>query len=318
MHGFNRRAALTTLAGITLGGALPRRALADTTLLHVGIVPIFEVAPFYAANQLGMMAKEGLATTTEATMTGAVGIPALIGGSYDIVYSNSISVLTAISKGLDLRIILETTRIQSKPPDSGAIVTLKGANLKTGKDFERKTLACNGLSNLQWAVEVEWIRATGGDPAKVTIVELPLASMAEAVKSGRVDGAFMLEPFLTIAQGDPTFETAAFPFSKVFATGAPALWVATGATAAQRPEILRAFVRAYRAGANWVNANSGKDPYLQLVANYTKVERRVIEKMPIFPAEYTFYPRSLAMVNTLMVNTGLLQKPVDLTPHLFT
>lgn len=62
----------------------------------------------------------------------------------------------------------------------------------------------------------------------------------------------------------------------------------------------------------------GKEAYFQLVAGYTKLDRRLIERMTLFPAAYTISPRSLAVLNDLMVKTGLLSKRIDLGPYLFT
>src|SRR4051812_20466856 len=105
------RRALTAL-GAALAFSSPGAATAaEPTLLRVSLIPIYSVAPHYAAEAQGYFAAENIAVTTQPIQGGVVGVPGLMSGSIDILYTNTVSVLTAIERGIDLRILAEATRV---------------------------------------------------------------------------------------------------------------------------------------------------------------------------------------------------------------
>src|ERR1700733_12342950 len=118
----SRRLALTGLGGTLALLRTPMGAgAAEPVQLHVSIVPIFDVAPLFAATAQGYFANEGIAVTTQAVQGGVVGIPGLVSGAYDVCYTNSISVLVALQRGIDLRIVAVGAPISDHPPDPAAL-----------------------------------------------------------------------------------------------------------------------------------------------------------------------------------------------------
>jgi len=313
----SRRANLTAMAGAIATAALPRIARADAAPLRVALVPIFDVAPYYAADQQGYFTAENLAPTVQFVRGGAAAIPALVGGSFDTIYANGTSIVQAIARGLDLRIILEGSPIGAHPPDPGALLRRKGEPLRTGKDMEGKVVGVNALRDVQWMFVMAWVKETGGDPDKVQIIEVPLPAMVDALKAKRVDAALVLDPFMTMGLADPTIELLDWALSRVYAGGPVAFFAITPELAASRPNDVRAFIRAYRRGAAWVNANSGKDPYVKLISGYTNITPDLVRQMKPVPAQADIIPGSLGHLTALMTQTGLLTANVDLRSKIF-
>ena len=91
----SRRHALAMLGGslAIMGlGLSPTMAADAPTVVHVSIIPIYSVAPHFAADAQGYFAAENIAVTTQPVQTGAVGIPGLISGAFDVLYTNTVSV----------------------------------------------------------------------------------------------------------------------------------------------------------------------------------------------------------------------------------
>ena len=302
----SRRATLAGIAGAVASTALPRSARADLLPMRVALVPIWDVAPYYAAEQQGYFTAEGLAPTVQIVRGGAAAIPALVGGSFDMVYANGTSVVTAIAKGIDLRIILEGAPIGAAPPDPGALLKRKGDPYKTGKDMEGKIIGVNALRDVQWMLVTGWVKATGGDPDKVQMVEVPLPAMVDTIKAKRVDAALVLDPFMTMGLTDPGIELLDWALSKAYPNGPVGMFTITPELAAKRPADLRAFVRAYKKGAAWVNANTGKEPLIKLIAGYSGIPPEVIAQMKPVPAHAEIVPSGLPRLTALMTQTGLL------------
>ena len=177
----SRRGSLATMAAALAGSALPRAARADAIPLRVALVPIWDVAPYYAADQQGYFTAENLACSPFIVRGGAAGIPAVVGGSYDMIYANGTSIVQAITKGIDLRIILEGAPIGAHPPDPGALLKRKGEPLKTGKDLEGKVVGVNALGGSPHIAVKAWIDKNGGDAGAVHFVELTFPSMPAAL-----------------------------------------------------------------------------------------------------------------------------------------
>jgi len=315
-EGLSRRAALTLLTVSAAATALPKARAAEPTLLHVSIVPIFDVAPYFAADKQGYFAAEGLALTSQPTQGGAVGIPALVSGSFDIVYSNSISVVTALEQGIDLRIIAQGSLI-STPPNSNGLLGRKGEGFRTGKDLEGKTIGVNARYNIQWLAMRAWVKKTGGDPDKVTYREVPIPSSLDAIKTKQVDVGLALDPFLTIGLGDPELEFIDWPIYAVLPGGATAFWVVLGKTAAEKPDMVKSFVRAYRKGAQWVNAHHGTPEFIDLVSSYTHIDPKLVGKMVVPTAELGVTLGPIKQLTALMRENGLLHGDVDVQSKIF-
>lgn len=312
----SRRTALTMLGGGPLALGLARAYAAEPTLLHVSIVPIFDVAPYFAADKEGYFAAEGLAVTTQPTQSGVVGIPALISGSFDIVYSNSISVLVALERGIDLRLIAQGS-LMAPPPDSNAVLGRKGEGLRTGKDLEGKTIGINARYDIQWLAMRGWVKKTGGDPDKVIFREVPIPSSLDAIKSKQVDVGLVLDPYLTIGLDDPALEFIDWPIYAVMPGGPTAFWVVTGKTVEEKPEIVKSFVRAYRQGATWVNAHHGTEPFINLVSSYTRIDPKLAAKMVVPTAELGVTLGPIKQLMALMRENGLLKSDVEVQTKIF-
>jgi NitT/TauT family transport system substrate-binding protein len=317
MTRISRRAGLLTLAGAVTGAALPRVARAQAATLRIGLVPIWDVGPYYAAAAQGYFTAENLDVSAQIVRGGAVGIPAMLSGSLDIAYSNGTSIVQAIARGIDLRIILEGTPVGAAPPDPGALLKRKADPFKTGKDMEGKVIGVNVLGDVQWMFVTAWIKKTGGDPTKVKIIEIAFPEMVAALKQGRVDAVLALDPFMTIGLGDPTIDLLDWVLSRVYAGGPVAFYSITPQIAQTRANDIRAYIRAYRRGAAWLNANQGKDAFYNLIAGFTGLNADLIRKMTQVPAHADIDRNSLSHLTTLMDQTGLLTAGVDLRSKVF-
>ena len=312
-----RRATLTGIAAAAAGAALPRIAGAADPL-RVGLVPIWDVAPFYAATEQGYFAAENVAATPQIIRGGAAALPAMVSGSLDIIYANGVSLVQAITRGIDVRILMEGAPAGASPPDPGALLKRKGDPFKTGKDYEGKIIAVNALRDVQWMLVMAWVKATGGDPDKVQIVELPIPAMVEAIKAKRVDGAFVLDPFMTAGLADPAIDMADWVLSRVYANGPVGFFATTPQLTQTRGPELRSFMRAYKRGVTWVNANAGKEPFYAFIAGFTGINVDVVKKMINVPAHAELTPNTFPRLTSLMTQTGLLTTTVDLRTKIFT
>lgn len=314
----SRRKALAGLgSSVVLAGISPALA-ADLPLVRVSIIPIFAVAAHFAAEKQGYFTEEGIAVTTQPVQGGALGITGLIGGSFDVLYANSISCMTALERGFDLRFFASGAPVPLQPPDPGALLIRKGENLKTGKDFEGKSIGINARFDLQWLVMRTWVKKTGGDVDKVTLREVPLPAMVDAVKTKQVDGALVLDPFMTLAGNDPAVERVAWPLSTAMAGLPTSYWLTSGNAVQAKAPLIRRYQKAFLRGGEWINAHLRDEAYNQLVAGYTKTNPQLIGQMVASKQPLDIDVDGANRLIALMKENELLKTDIDFKSKLFS
>ena len=317
----SRRQALASAGATVASTALPfgmgRAFAAELPLVRVSIIPIFAVAPHFVAEKEGYFAAEGISVTTQPVQTGALGIPGLMSGSFDVLYTSTVPMLIALERGIDLRIIAESTRVPSTPPDGVALFKRKEDALKTGKDLEGKTVAINAKFGFQWIAVSKWVKKTGGDPTKVEFREIPFPSMIDSLKSKQVDAAFMLDPYKMSAFEDPALELLSWATSVGMPGLSTSVWVVSGKTADERPDLVRRYQRAFMKGGKWVNDNFGKPPYIDLVAGFTKMDPAKLAQTATEPQIMEMDAAPINGIGDVMQEFDLLKQKADVTSKIF-
>jgi NitT/TauT family transport system substrate-binding protein len=297
------------LAATVALAALPL-AHAQTTKLRVSTIPIIDVAPLQVAITKGFFAAEGLEVDTTPTQGGAAGIPALAAGQVQIAFSNIISIVLAAKQGLPFELIAAGSTTGDTTPDLAALVAKKGATFRTGKDFEGKRIAVNTRNNIIWLYARAWVKATGGDPDKVTYLEVPFPQMIDAVKGDRVDAAFVVEPFLTSGL-ESDMALVAWPYNTVQRRLPVAQYAANKAFIQQNPQVIEKFVRAYNKGVDWANQNRGSDELAQIISSYSRMPAALVKKLPIPEFTKTVDPAAIDTVVEEMRRHGMLEGAFD-------
>ena len=258
--------------------------------IRAAMIPIESAASIYYASNNGYFSKAGLdVQITQNPSTPAVAA-AVASGTFDIAYATISTLAAAHVRGLPFVVIgAGVGFIPGVVP--GAIMVPVNSPIKTAKDCNGKTFATAGLGTIAEYLPRAWIDKNGGDSTTVKFVEVTFAETAAAMTAGRVDAAYMVEPFLTVAakKGD----------ARILATGDDAIgpkftstgWYATSQWAKAHPDLVERFANAMMESARWANANQTKvvpilakelkvDPVLAAAAHRPYfVERLVAEQL---------------------------------------
>src|SRR5690606_19825817 len=119
----------------------PAGHAAELTTVRLSMQPVPSSAPIVAADQLGYFEAEGLKVDVTPTSGGAVGLPALVGGSLDFVISNIVSIVLAANEGLDVKVIAANSDTSPGAPDTSAVVVKADSEIKGAADLVGKRLA---------------------------------------------------------------------------------------------------------------------------------------------------------------------------------
>jgi NitT/TauT family transport system substrate-binding protein len=283
---------------------------AGTDKVNVGVIAIVDVAPIYLGKEKGFFSKRHIDLTLAVGSGGAVTVPGVVSGQYQFGFGNITSLLVARDHGLPVKVLANgnsSTGVTGK--DFSGVVVKADSPLHSPRDLAGRTVSVNNLKNIGDTTVRASVRKDGGDPTKVKFLELAFPDAPAAVASGRVDAAWVVEPFLTAAlsQGQRVV-------SWNMVDTAPGMTVAayftTDAMAKSNPGLVSRFTEAIKESLAYADAHP--DEARQILKSYTKITDDVIAKitLPKWPADIN--RDSVQQLGMLAKQDGLIDKDADL------
>lgn len=280
-----------------------------TTAVTVGVIPIIDVAPVYLGIKQGFFKEEGLELKLETAQGGAAIVPGVMSDQYQFGFSNTVSLLLGGSKGLALQAVAAgVSSTGDKGKDFGGVVVKGDSGIKSAADLAGKKIAVNTLQNINTITVNAAVRAAGGDPSGIEYVELAFPDIAPAVAKGDVDAGQLVEPFLTIAQGQGDRQV-----TSNYAETAPDLLVGMYFTsdeyAKQNPKVVKAFGAAMKKSMGYAKENP--DAVRAILSEYTDIAADVQKNavLPSWPTEIK--TDSVQKLAELMAKDGLAESAPD-------
>ncbi|GAA1648677.1 ABC transporter substrate-binding protein [Georgenia ruanii] len=280
----------------------------EVTDLTVGVVPVIDHAAVYIANQEGFFEEEGLTVTPQVMQGGAAALPAMVSGDLQAAFATYPSFFLAESKGLGVTIVAEGIRATEK---TGGVFVPGDSDIQDAKGLAGATIAVNTLNNTGAVTIKAVLDEQGVDPASVKFVELAFPDMAPALERGDVDAAWLVEPFRTgvVAAGG---RMALASYSGV-AEGIPVSGLAmTDEFVKENPNTAAAFARAIDKANAFIADNP--DAAREIVTTYSQTKPEVAAKLELPQWRGGGVDANeINRWNDLMISTGALTKPVDIT-----
>ena len=283
---------------------------AEQTTLRVGVIPIADVAPLYLGMKQGFFEEQDLKLEPQLAEGGAAITPAVLSGDFQIGFSNTVSLLIAASKDLPVTIISQGVLGGKTEDEAWAdVLVLKDGPIKEPKDLEGKTIAVNTLKNVCEVTIRASLADMGVDDSTLKFTEVPFPDMNAALEAERVDGACVVEPF--VSQGKAGKARGIDPF---YVNTAPDLTVATYFTSKQyaeeNPEVVERFVTAMKQSLDYAQQNP--DAVREVLGEYTQIPPEVAQSitLPQWRADLTL--DTIERLSQLSLEYGLIESEPDL------
>jgi NitT/TauT family transport system substrate-binding protein len=249
---------------------------AAPTKLTVATIAIVDVAPIYLGNQKGFFAEQNLELTLQIAAGGAEIVPAVVSGQCQIGFANIVTLMLAHAKGLPLKAVAAGNSSTGKPDDFSAILVPAGSPLKTVKELEGKTVSVNQINNIGGVTVRQAVRRAGGDPDQVKLIEVRFPEVPAALEQHRVDAAWVVEPFLTLARAQ-----GATVLDWNLAATAPNVMIAAYFTTTDyvrdNPDVIKRFTAAIDKSLSY--AADHPDEARAILLSYTKIDKAIAEKL---------------------------------------
>ena len=173
-------------AGLALLLALPAAMAQEKMQLQLNWFQLADHAPVYLAIKKGYFKEEGIELTVLRGSGSADSAKKIDLGQADVGISDAPTVLTAISKGANLKMVAV---VYDKAGNN--VFFRKSANIKTPKDLVGKKIAVPPADShrVLWPA---FASLNGIDPNSVTLVNVKPEGKQAIVAAGEVDGSFDL------------------------------------------------------------------------------------------------------------------------------
>jgi NitT/TauT family transport system substrate-binding protein len=283
---------------------------AKPATIKVGVIPIADVAPLYLGNKKGFFKEENLTVQPQLAEGGAAITPAVVSGQFQFGFSNTISLLIAASKNLPVQIVAQGVLAGTDEKEAWAeLLVLKDGPIKTGKDLEGKTIAVNTLNNICEVTIKASLEKEGVNVNSLKFTEVPFPEMNAALERNRVQGACVVEPF--VSQGKAGKAKGIDPF---YIRTAPDLTVATYFTskqyAEQNKDVVDRFVRAMNKSLDYAQQNP--DEVRAVLRDYTMIPPEAVESIKLPSWRPDLNRPTIEQLSQLSLKYGLIEEEPNL------
>lgn len=281
---------------------------AGLTKVVVGVTPIApSVAVKYGIDK-GIFEKHGLDLEMTTTSAGAAMLPAVSTGDLNFGVGNPLSVMTAVDKGLDMKIV--TGFANSKAVGTNGVVVRADSGINTFADLAGKTTSVNALKTQGDLTILRSAVMDGGDPKALKFSELPFSDMEAQLERKNMDAIWTPEPFLSQALANPANKLLGDPSQKTI-PGLPAMVTFTsGKFAQENPDVVATFQAAMTETLAAAEAdNAGAKAMLPA---FIKMDAKVAEGLNMDTWDGTIMSEQLTALGDLATKFEFIAKSPDL------
>jgi NitT/TauT family transport system substrate-binding protein len=281
----------------------------EPATVKVGVIPIADVAPLYLGIKQGFFKQEKLTIKPQPAEGGAAIVAATVAGDDQIGFSNTTSLLIANSKNVPVKLIAQGVAGAAKTSGAWDAVLVKKGSTLTPKDLEGKTVAVNTLQNVGPLTINTALKKRGVDYKKVKYAEIPFPEANQALESGRVDAAWVVEPFVGqgLAAGS---KPILFPYEETTPNLTVASYFTNKQYLSQNGDVVDRFVKAMNKSLTY--AQSHPDAVRKVVPTYTKIPAAVATKMKLPQWSPDIGRPTIELQAKLAKEYGFLTKEPDL------
>jgi NitT/TauT family transport system substrate-binding protein len=282
--------------------------------IKIGIIPSTDMAPLYVALNEGYFKDEGLDVELVTLGGGGEAMTSLLGGDVDFSFASYPLLVQAQQKGkgkVDVKIVSDASAAK---PDTVAVVVKKDSALRSAADLEGKKIAVSSTGSMADLAVLAGMKAAKADTSGIKWKVMKFPDMLPKLQTGEIDAAFLVEPFLSVAQAQLGVWTVFQPMVGRLDGIALNGYAALGKTTSAYPKTVAAFQRAVLKAHRAATTPQGQNALRDALMAQAKVKPEIapVLHLPAYPL--TTDPTRLQRVPDLLREFGLINEPFDIRP----
>ncbi len=281
--------------------------------MNVGTLPTDGSAGVFYAQELGYFKDVGLDVHIATMSSGPVVAQAIAGHAIDIGVVNVVTVSSAYLRGIHFKYIA-LADIASPRTRTDMMMVLKNSTIQKAADLNNKTIALNGLKDLQQVCAMAWVDKNGGDSKTLKFVEVPFPEMGGALVQKRVDAAMLVEPFVSASRA--TARSIGNDLTGVGSNYMIVGWVATDTWLATHGDVARRFKSAILKADAW--ANDHQKESAAILVRHSKLKPEIVDTMARAVSGTNMDVSLIQPVVDAALKYDIIDKPVPATDLIWT
>ncbi|QJF53261.1 ABC transporter substrate-binding protein [Roseobacter ponti] len=292
---------------------------------EIGYMPILPVSQLFIGLEEGWIDEAGITPDLVQFQNGPAMVQALLAGQLDVAYFGIGPAMVARARGADIKVVSSNIVEQISVVALGELAPYFDGDHATAFDRfaadkgRRAVITTFPTGSVPETVLQFWLRRQlGADVDQVEIIFQGAAQVQQALLTGAVDGAAILEPIVSIVTSRLDDAVVVAAGSELFPGQPGAVLAVRSEAIAAYPDQVRALVAAHKRATDLlVNDAEAATP---AVAKYVgggrldpKIIRTAIEGSAAgFVSDPNFIIEGTRVMHDFQAEIGTLKKPVDL------
>jgi len=284
----------------------------ELTEIHFGYQPSTHQIAYLTARDKGLwndtLAPLGIVKTTENLFpSGAPEMTSMLAGDLDVAYVGAAPFISALSEGLDAKIV---AAVQVQGSD---LVVRTGIPYEKPEDLKGLKIATFPPGTIQDTLLRNWLKTNNIDPDKdVTILPMTPADAVTAISANQVDAVFLPHPSPTqIEMGD--YGRTVVQSGEIMPNHACCVVVVSGNLIKNHPEVVEQIVKTHMDATEYNNEHP--DEAAQIYAadqemNITIVQNSIKEWDGTWVANPHLIVNSTVDYANIQYELGYIKKPL--------
>ena len=234
--------ALTTGVGAS---ARPQASTQKLTTLDLAEVPFYAYAATWLGQRVGIFRHYGINIVLNPASNVNIILAELHSNQDQIGFTSTALLLSADETGQGVKCVAPLDTVNEPDPSypANALMVAANSSITSLKQLDGKTVALNQPAGSNQLFLKAAVEQAGGNYSSINVTTVPFADMAAALKSGAVDAAFEVPPF--IQTGEKAGEQKMLKDLDYLTAGlTPDCWMATNTYIAHHKGLLTRFVQA--------------------------------------------------------------------------
>lgn len=316
-------ASLALLAAATT--AATSASAEDRKTLEIGYMPILPVSQVFVALEEGWIADAGVTPKLIRFQNGPAMVQALLAGQLDVAHFGIGPAMVARARGANIKAVASSVVEQISVVALGELAPYFEGDHKTAfarfaaDKGRRAVITTFPTGSVPETVLQYWLRRQlGVDPKSVDIIFQGAAQVQQALLTGAVDGAAILEPIVSITKSRLKGAKVVASGSELFPSQPGAVLVVREGLIADHPAIVQALVTAHARATDVLRNDPARAT--APVAKYVgggrldpKIVRAALDNTAkSFVADPHYIIGGTRVMHDFQAEIGTLKKPVNL------
>jgi NitT/TauT family transport system substrate-binding protein len=255
----------------------PALAAGAPAAIRFGSTPDEQASIALWAKSTGLFQRNNLDVDIQRFNSGAAVAAAVAGSSIDVGLGSVFSLILAHVKGIPFVLESVSATATETLPDT-AFAVAKNSPITSAAQLNGKTVSTSSLSDLFSLAISAWVDQNGGNSKTVNFVELPMPLAVDAIASGRVDGSFVVDPYMLQGLDSGRIRVIGHPFNSVASHFGITYYFCQRSFTQANADALARFRSSIATGVAF--ARTHRDVMVPIIADYTRMQPDVVRRMP--------------------------------------